>query len=260
MAGRTIVLAHGVLGFGHIPGLPSLFNYFNGVAAHLRRSGHTVIAPQVNPIGPLVQRGAQLAAAILAATSPGDRVHILAHSMGGLDARHAITHVDGVRARVATLVTIGTPHQGSPVADAIVARAGPLLAHIPAFIVEQLQRNAGALEDLTTAGAGRLEETTPDVPGVRYVEVASDASRGGRTLLLFKLAVAIGRLQGEINDGVVTRSSALRRDHEHLSDWPVDHFGQVGWSLTSPIPREVSVPLLPPPAHFDRYDAIVDGL
>ena len=66
MAQQTIVLAHGILGFGSLPGMPSLLNYFNGVAAHLGQQGHTVIAPQVNPIGSIAQRGRQLAAAILA--------------------------------------------------------------------------------------------------------------------------------------------------------------------------------------------------
>ena len=56
-----------------------------------------------------------------------DPLHVIAHSMGGLDARYAIRNVPQVADRVKTLVTIGTPHRGSPVADAVVARTGPLL-------------------------------------------------------------------------------------------------------------------------------------
>jgi triacylglycerol lipase len=79
----TIVLAHGLFGFGDLlPGvlsfLPSL-HYFNGVADHLRENGHTVLEPQVNPIGSIQSRGDQLAMKILKQTSPNDRVHILAH-------------------------------------------------------------------------------------------------------------------------------------------------------------------------------------
>ena len=260
MVGQTIVLAHGVLGFGNLIGVPTFINYFNGVAAHLRRSGHNVIAPQVNPFGSVAQRGDQLAAAILRQAPAGERVHILAHSMGGLDARHAITHVPDVSGRVATLVSIGTPHRGSPVADAIADRTDPLFAHIPTFVVDQLQRNAGALHDLTTGFGRHFDETTRDMPGVRYVEVAGDASRGGHELFLFQLAAVIGRLKGEVNDGVVTRASALRDGHEHLADWPVDHAGEVGWSFDSPVPIEVELPLVPAPAHFARYDAIVSAL
>jgi len=39
----------------------------------------------------------------------GRKVHLFAHSMGGLDARHMITHL-GMANRVRTLTTIGTPH------------------------------------------------------------------------------------------------------------------------------------------------------
>lgn len=43
------------------------------------------------------------------------RFHIVGHSMGGLIARHYIQHHGGA-ARVKSLVTLGTPHQGTPTA------------------------------------------------------------------------------------------------------------------------------------------------
>ena len=45
-----------------------------------------------------------------------DRVVIIAHSMGGLDARYMISRL-GMDDRVTALVTITTPHRGSPYAD-----------------------------------------------------------------------------------------------------------------------------------------------
>jgi triacylglycerol lipase len=256
----TIVLAHGIFGFGNLTGGFSPVNYFNGVGAHLRRQGHTVIAPQVNPIGSVQVRAQQLAAAITRRLDGIVDIHIIAHSMGGLDARHAIAHVPEFAGRIATLVTIGTPHRGSPVADAVVSSTGPLFAHVPAFLLRQLERNAGALHDLTTEVGVQFDESTPDDDGVRYVEVAGDAAKGGHELFLFQLAAVIGRLTGEVNDGVVARSSALREGHEHLDDWPVDHAGEIGWSFDSPLPVEFESPLIPPPPHFARYDAIVAKL
>jgi len=258
MATKFVVLAHGVLGFGHLGPVPSFINYFNGVAGHLRDQGHVIVEPQVNPIGSIARRGDQLAGAILA-LPPGRRVHVLAHSMGGMDARHAITNVPGVSARVATLVTIGTPHRGSPVADAVQDRTHPLFASIPQALVDQLQNNTDALENLTTAFAGAFDDDTPDVAGVRYVNVAGDASRGGHELFFLQLAAAVGGLTGEINDGVVTRSSALRAGNEHLPDWPVDHAGEIGWSFETPLPIVLDLPLIPAP-HLSRYDALVDAL
>lgn len=260
MARLTIVLAHGVLGFGALRGLPSFVTYFNGVAAHLRRQGHTVFTPQVSPVGGAQQRGDKLAASILAQVAADTRVHILAHSLGGLDARHALARVDGFAERVATLVTIGTPHRGSPVADAIARRTGSLLPYIPGFVLQKLRENAGALRDLTTEAGIRFDEETPDAPGVRYINIAGDASRGSRKLLFWPLAEKIRGQSGEINDGMVTRGSALRAGHEHFEDWPVDHAGEVGWSWDSPLPVMAGLPFLRPAAHLRRYEAIVEAL
>jgi triacylglycerol lipase len=259
MARATIVLAHGVLGFGSPAGFAIPINYFNGVAAHLTAKGYDVIAPQVNPIGSVPARGQQLAAEILGPAPSGEKVHVIAHSMGGLDARWALTNVAGFAGRIATLVTIGTPHRGSPVADAIADRANPLVERIAALLLDQLQRNAGALQDLTTTVCARFDATTPDADGVRYIEVAGDASRGPE-LWLFKLAAAIGKLSGEINDGVVTESSALRAGHEHLDDWPVDHFGEIGWNVPALFSGTIPSLFGAPPEHLARYDAIVAAL
>jgi triacylglycerol lipase len=266
MATHTIVLEHGILGFGSIPRVPLVAEYFNGVALHLRDLGHTVVAPTVDPIGGVEERGGQLAAAILAVPlEDGQKLHVIAHSMGGLDARQALSNIkrDGiseqVSARVQTLVTIGTPHRGSPVADAIANGAGDLLNSVPTFLVDAFNDNAKGLDDLTT----QVDKSTLDVAGVRYIEAAGDASQGGNELILFELAAAIGRIHGEINDGVVTKSSALREGHEHLEDLPVDHAGEIGWSYATPLPINhatlalIKHGLLPAPPHFAWYDKIV---
>jgi len=254
----TIVLAHGVLGFGNPFGLPTFLNYFNGVAGHLRRLGHDVFVPQVNPFGSIAQRGNELADQIRRNVPAGRAVHVIAHSMGGLDARHAITNVFKSSQPVTTLVTIGTPHHGSPVADAIANKSDPLFAHIPALLLVPLERNAGALHELTTDFCMHFDDTTSDVEGVTYVEFAGDASKGGHELFLFQLAAIIGHLKGEVNDGVVTKSSAIRRNPDRLEplDWPVDHAGEVGWSLASPLPIESELPLIAPPPHFAHYEEI----
>lgn len=248
---KNIILAHGILGFGSILGLP--VNYFNGVADHFRQQDHIVFEPQVNPIGSVQQRGEQLATAIKRQLPDVEEVHIIAHSMGGLDARYALAHDPALAERIKTLVTIGTPHRGSPVADAIANPADPIFAHIPTFLLQWLKMNTGGLHDLTTQVAINFDETTPDVDGVRYIDVAGDASQGGHELFLFQLAAIIGRFKNEINDGVVTRSSALREGHEHLNNWPVDHAGEVGWSFDS------IISFLPQP-HLARFDELVDTL
>lgn len=186
-------------------------------------------------------------------------MYIIGHSMGGLDARYAIGRLGD---RVAGLATIGTPHLGSPVADAIVHHTGPLVGSLPTWLADAFDRTA--LRDLTTDVASAAMAATRDEPGVRYVDVAGDASRGSTTLALFHVAAAVGQMTGEINDGVVTRRSALVPGHQHLPDWPVDHAGQIGWGYELPLPvgwLQTGVFNWPPARqHLQRYDAVVAAL
>jgi triacylglycerol lipase len=112
-----------------------------------------------------------------------------------------------------------------------------------------------AIRNLTTAFCKDFNERTPDVRGIRYINVAGDASRAETELPFFKLAARIGGINGEINDGVVTRKSALRHHNEHLEDWPVDHLGEIGWSsgivAVDPARRAEALQ-----KHLDRYRAI----
>ncbi len=255
----NILLVHGVLGFGRLPSLVGIpvVRYFNGVAGHLG-ARHRVLEPSLNPIGSVAERGDQLAREIeRLPLGPGEQIHVIAHSMGGLDARHAIGKVGD---RVAGLATIGTPHRGSPVADALVNRTGPLVGRLPTWLADAF--HGTALRDLTTDVATAAMAATADAPGVGYVDVAGDASRGSWTLALFHVAAAIGGITGEVNDGVVTRNSALCPGHRHLPDWPVDHAGEIGWGYEFPLPTSWPLAGLWPPAraHFARYDVIVKAL
>ena len=56
---------------------------------------------------------------------PGREVNLIGHSMGGLDARYLVTHLQPEAFTVKTLTTIATPHRGSAFADYLLVR----LAH-----------------------------------------------------------------------------------------------------------------------------------
>lgn len=254
---KNIIFAHGILGFGNIGWLLPM-SYFNGVAKHLRQQGHLVTEPSVAPLGSIQERGTKLAKHIKE-LDISDKAHIIAHSMGGLDARYALANDHEVAARIATLVTIGTPHRGSPLADAAVNLDNTLLAAAPSWLRNWFIQNkdTAAVYDLTISNASHFDETTPNVAGVRYIEVAGNTSKAGNNLPLSKLAALVGSINQEINDGIVTRSSALHfpptTRYEHLDDWPVDHAGEIGWTATS------WIPFLSQP-HLARFSAIVDML
>jgi pimeloyl-ACP methyl ester carboxylesterase len=72
-----------------------------------------------------------------------ERVHVVGHSLGGLLARYHVQRQGGDQ-HVETLVTLGTPHQGS------------VLAHLlPTPLVRQLRTGLGGAAGAGRAGAGR---------------------------------------------------------------------------------------------------------
>jgi triacylglycerol lipase len=73
----------------------------------------------------------------LAASTGCERVHVIGHSLGGLIARYYIQRLGGDR-HVHTLVTLGTPHQGTQLAWAV-----PLLP-----LVRQLAPNSSLIQEL----------------------------------------------------------------------------------------------------------------
>src|SRR5438309_9954932 len=94
-----VVLAHGFLGFDEI-GLGNRKHlYFRGIGKQLERAGAQLYCPRVPPASSVSARAARLADLIRALPEP--RVNIVAHSMGGLDARFAISRL-GLADKVAS--------------------------------------------------------------------------------------------------------------------------------------------------------------
>ena len=92
------------------------------------------IFPDVPPLATSAERARVLADAIQR-KFPEGAVHIIAHSMGGLDGRTLIGHdLHGLSTpgRIASLTTLATPHGGSPVADLLTStRQGRMRRLVP---------------------------------------------------------------------------------------------------------------------------------
>src|SRR3954466_13630951 len=82
-----IVLAHGLFGFNQIGlGRLTLAAYFRGIPEWLRAAGNRVLVTKVPPIAGVEARAKRLGDET-APASPEEPVHLIGHSMGGLDAR-----------------------------------------------------------------------------------------------------------------------------------------------------------------------------
>lgn len=219
-----VVLVHGLFGFDRI-GVPGArFDYFRGIAKHLEALGCHAHAVKLPASAAVPMRAKQLVAAIEAL--PHERVDLIAHSLGGLDARYALSKL-GLDRRVRSLVTIGTPHHGSPIADLVLGSpigwAHKLLGAIGLPI--------DAVHWLSTEALARFNHDVPDAPGVRYACVVGGMHRPDSIIPLPLIAAHayLKRVAGT-NDGIVPVSSQYWG--EVLAEIEADHFAQVGWRVS----------------------------
>lgn len=220
-----IVLVHGMFGFDEIRIAGwTVANYFRNIPSFLRAAGNCVLVPCLSFTGGIVQRATQLKR-FLERAVPGEPVHIIAHSMGGLDARYMISCL-GMGRRVLSLTTIATPHRGTPFADWGIRR----LERVVKPILKLLGIATDGFYDLTTARCRELNALMPDVPEVRYFSVAGRYE--SRYLHLEWLLPASIVLQAEgPNDGVVSVESA--KYGERLEVWDGDHLNLINCYLPS---------------------------
>jgi triacylglycerol lipase len=215
----AVVLAHGLAGFDTMGVGELRVKYFRRVAHRLEREGFEVLTTRVPPVSALPVRAAALAAAV--AQLPQDRVTIIGHSMGGLDARWAISH--GLAARVSDLITVGTPHRGTPLAD-ILAR-GPV-ARTREWMA-RLSLPTDAIPWLTTWKLAELAPDMQDDTQVRYSSVVGVVRRLGVHPLLLAPHLYLSLVAGP-NDGMVPVSS--QRWGNVLISERFDHLAQIGWA------------------------------
>jgi triacylglycerol lipase len=217
-----IVLHHGLLGFGDIKLGPMKVEYFRGIDRAIRDRGHPVIISRVHPTGPIELRARQLKENILRGLKGLDRerdpVLIIAHSMGGLDARYMISEL-GMDDRVPALLTITTPHRGSPYADWCIENLGKKLGGL--HLMNILGLDVRAINDLTTENCRRFNRAIKNSPGVQYFSIS--AARPWHRVPPWAVHShrIITSAEGD-NDSLVSVQSSTWG--QHLGVWPADHF------------------------------------
>jgi triacylglycerol lipase len=143
--------------------------------------------------------------------------------MGGLDARYALAHFDLPRVRA--LVTIATPHRGTPFASFFA----------PIFGKALLRWFVPALVDLAEARVAALLPDAVTPAGVWCGSVTVAPPPGSRVQWGLRLPHAAMQRLGGPNDGVV--SVASQRFGEVIAHFPTDHWGAVGWGRHFDAPR-----------------------
>lgn len=254
-----IVLAHGILGFGSVLPVQPI-RYFNGIQALYKAAGHKVRCPTVSALGSLDTRSHELAAQVLTYwPDDGEPLYLLAHSMGGLDCRRMLARHPEIARRVKRLITVATPHYGSPVANEVLHPSffGSLVSPVQ-VLTGFFAHDAGALDDLKTRTPSSLQD--PNAAGVDYLCVGCDAGPNPASLF-FATTASIGRFGATPNDGVVglASSSLTNQPSDLLEKWELDHGGAVGWPSDTPAQTALAAKN-PPQDHIDRYTRLLKVL
>lgn len=127
---HPIVLCHGLYGFDvRGPFLGLEIHYWAKTLDILRkRMGVDVLVHGVPPTGSIQERAESLHKFLTSdeAGVRGKKLNFVAHSMGGLDVRHLLTHIRPKPEEYTpvSLTTISTPHRGSPFMDWCNANIG----------------------------------------------------------------------------------------------------------------------------------------
>lgn len=215
------------------------FHYFSGICSHLNASGIETYTSRVSFTGSLENRSADLKKFILSILEKtGHRkVHIIGHSMGGLDARHMIT-LGGMAGKVASLTTIGTPHKGAYIIDWALENGG-------GKVIEMLNSlfSTDGFHNLTTDYCKNLNERIrhrESKNGVRYQTYSCSQDMEQIFLPLQMTWKVIHEKMGP-NDGLVSeRSQRWRRDlvsnggvvkkiRQRKFPTRGDHLDQIAW-------------------------------
>lgn len=241
-----LVLAHGLFGFAELKlagsYLPPI-HYWRGIKDALLANGAEVITATVPPSGSIEERAAKLREHILA-DSKGRPVNIVAHSMGGLDARYMISKSRHKRTlaqeqrkependiNVRALVTVATPHHGSAYADFLFDQIGP----------DNLPTLYSAWQSTTGLGTGAFSQLTrkymteefnprtKDDPNVRYFSYGAALKQKPPLLSPFRGSYGVILKEEGPNDGLVSVDSARWGEYKGTLEG-VSHLDLINWT------------------------------
>ncbi len=215
----AVVFVHGFLGFSELK-LPGIrVAYFRGVSEALSDLGVACYFPRL-PGGASIAERAQKLAEYLASV-PEKELILIAYSMGGLDSRYLIHKLDPEH-RVRRLVTIGTPHRGSSLAEWALKAPRVLMCAARAL-------GRRALEDMRPTTCDQFNVEIPDREDVVYSSYAANRSIAELPFLFRSWAKVIANNEDSDNDSQVSVLSAKWGEFKGVLE--ADHIELLGWNL-----------------------------
>jgi triacylglycerol lipase len=230
-----IVLAHGLLGFDELrlagKFLPGV-QYWRGIKEALNANNIEVITTAVPASASIEQRAVALMKDIKT-KARGKTVNIVAHSMGGLDARYLISNLKPWDLETKSLTTIATPHRGSSFADFLLREIGETNVPRVYKLLSRLSLESGAFAQLSTK---YMEEAfnpaNPDDPSVRYFSYGAQFKPPLWSIFHFSHGM-IDVIEGP-NDGLVSVASSKWDEAGYRGTLDgVSHLDLINWYVST---------------------------
>lgn len=227
---NSLVLAHGLMGFDELRlagrWLPGV-QYWRGIKEAMLQHDIEVITTSVPTTGSIQERAEALHAEIKTKAA-GRSVNIIAHSMGGLDARFLISRIQPQEFGVKSLTTVATPHRGSCVADMVFRDIGPDGIDGLYKILARMKIGTGAFAQLTTTHINRgFNPVVPNDPQVRYFSYGAAAQP--HLLSVFRVSHDLMEIVEGPNDGLVSVASSRWGEYKGTL-MGVTHLDLINWT------------------------------
>ena len=206
-----LVMVHGVL-FRDL----RWFNYWGRIPKELMRYGARIFYGNQEAVGTVVNNAADIRTRILEIVEETgcEKVNIIAHSKGGLDARYCISRL-GMEGYVASLTTLNSPHHGCRVIDVLIKIVPDGLYRALGRIVDGIFKKIGdenpdfytATRQFARAPSAYFNREVPDAEGVYYQSYMSRMKGPLSCKLLALPYLCILPAEGK-NDGLVAVEAA----------------------------------------------------
>ena len=203
----------------------------------LRSYGIHAFAPNIVPYAAIDIRAEQWVEVItkIKKMYGYEKLNVVAHSMAGLDMRHALSHL-GMKDSVASLTTVATPHKGTNLAELVLNAPNTVKDKLAEFanwygenIYPSQKSNAvAAAEQLTRDYVNKeFNPNTPNVDTVPYFSYSAAVGKGTNEPLnaLYRLQNQLIYQNEGLNDSFVPAESS--KWGKHLKQLDISHLEQI---------------------------------
>lgn len=234
---HPVMLCHG---YGAITSLVKPSPLYD-IAMLLRSHNVLAFAPNIVPYAKIETRAESWVKHIrqITARVESDKVNVIAHSMGGLDMRYALSKMD-IADQVASFTSISTPHRGTSLAELTLRTPEAIRDKLADFLDWMGDRIYPHTKSDAVASASQLTRPyvteifnadVKDVPGIPYYSYSSAVGKGTPEPIR-----VIARYQNKHifeeegpNDGMVSVESS--RWGEHIKTYNLSHLEQMNLRL-----------------------------